>query len=71
LPNTAVTNLLCFVTHWSITSQLFLLCFCIQISMHSLYTRNQSIKYIYKALFTSADDTTCLYRTQLKTPNSK
>ena len=32
---------------------------------------NQSIKYIYKALFTSADVTKCYTETQPKTPNSK
>ena len=31
----------------------------------------QSIKYIYKALFTSADITKCCTETQPKTPNSK
>jgi hypothetical protein len=39
--------------------------------VHVGVRNNQSIKYIYEALFTSADVTKCYKEIQPKTPNSK
>ena len=50
-------------TMFRLLSQMY--CHCSTLSI------NQSIKYIYKALFTSADVTKCCTETQPKTPNNK